>query len=89
MRTFSAASAPWMISPLGRGGGGTRAVMLTAGATVSAPFAGVHLVEATKQVYRTLPARRKKLVPSLQPVLEPVLAPSPGGVARLKSPLPT
>jgi SAM-dependent methyltransferase len=56
------------------------------GATVSAPFAGVHLVEATKQVYRTLPARRKKLVPSLQPVLEPVLAPSPGGV-RLKSPL--
>jgi hypothetical protein len=57
------------------------------GATVSAPFAGVHLVEATKQVYRTLPARRKKLVPSLQPVLEPVLAPSPGGAARLKSPL--
>jgi SAM-dependent methyltransferase len=56
------------------------------GATVSAPFAGVHLVEATKQVYRTLPARRKQLVPSLQPVLEPVLAPSPGGV-RLKSPL--
>jgi SAM-dependent methyltransferase len=59
------------------------------GATVSAPFAGVHLVEATKQVYRTLPARRKKLVPSLQPVLEPVLAPSPGGAARLKSPLRT
>jgi SAM-dependent methyltransferase len=59
------------------------------GATISAPFAGVHLVEATKQVYRTLPARRKKLVPSLQPVLEPVLAPSPGGAARLKSPLPT
>ena len=58
------------------------------GATVSAPFAGVHLVEATKQVYRTLPARRKKLVPSLQPVLEPVLAPSPGGArSGLKSPL--
>jgi SAM-dependent methyltransferase len=53
------------------------------GATVSAPFAGVHIVEATKQVYRTLPARRKKmvLVPSLEPVLEPVLAPSPGGAA--------
>ena len=56
------------------------------GATVSAPFAGVHLVEATKQVYRTIPARRKKLVPSLEPVLEPVLAPSPGGAARIKSP---
>src|SRR5580700_7489301 len=53
------------------------------GATVSAPFAGVHLVEATKQVYRTIPARRKKLVPSLEPVLEPVLAPSPGGAARI------
>jgi hypothetical protein len=53
------------------------------GATVSAPFAGVHIVDATKQVYRTLPARRKKmvLVPRLEPVLEPVLAPSPGGAA--------
>ena len=54
------------------------------GATVSAPFAGVHIVEATKQVYRTLPARRKKLVPSLEPVLEPVLAPSPGGAVGFK-----
>jgi SAM-dependent methyltransferase len=52
------------------------------GATVSAPFAGVHLVEATKQVYRAIPARKKKLVPTLKPVLEPVLAPSPGGAAR-------
>jgi SAM-dependent methyltransferase len=49
------------------------------GATVSAPFAGVHIVEATKQVYRTLPARRKKMV--LVPSLEPVLAPSAGGAA--------
>ena len=30
------------------------------GATLSAPFAGVHLVEATKQVYRAIPARRDK-----------------------------
>jgi SAM-dependent methyltransferase len=52
------------------------------GATVSAPFAGVHLVEATKQVYRAIPAHKKKLVPRLKPVLEPVLAPSPGGAAR-------
>src|SRR5687767_2219224 len=38
-----------------------------AGATLSAPFAGVHIVEATKQVYRAIPARREKrvLVPSL------------------------
>ncbi len=50
------------------------------GATMSAPFAGVHLVEATKQVYRAIPVR-KKFVPNLKPVLEPVLAPSPGGVA--------
>ena len=50
------------------------------GATLSAPFAGVHLIEASKQVYRAVPARREKrrLVPSL----EPALAPSPGGAAR-------
>jgi SAM-dependent methyltransferase len=49
------------------------------GATLSAPFAGVHIVEATKQVYRAIPARRerRRLVPSLQPVL----APSPGAAA--------
>jgi len=43
------------------------------GATLSAPFAGVHIVEATKQVYRAIPARREKrrLVPSLKPVLAP------------------
>jgi SAM-dependent methyltransferase len=48
-----------------------------AGATISAPFAGVHIVEATKQVYRVVPIRREKsrLVPSLAPAL----APSPGG----------
>jgi SAM-dependent methyltransferase len=50
-----------------------------AGATLSAPFAGVHIVEASKQAYRAIPVRREKrrLVPSL----EPVLAPSPGGAA--------
>src|SRR3954471_7339941 len=48
-----------------------------AGATISAPFAGVHIVEATKQVYRAVPSRGEKsrLVPSLAPAL----APSPGG----------
>jgi len=50
------------------------------GATLSAPFAGVHIVEATKQVYRAVPARRSR--ERLVPTLEPVLAPSPGGVAR-------
>ena len=51
-----------------------------AGATISAPFAGVHIVEATKQVYRAIPARRERQ--RLVPALEPVLAPSPGGAAR-------
>jgi SAM-dependent methyltransferase len=48
-----------------------------AGKTISAPFAGVHIVEATKQVYRAIPARheRQRLVPAL----EPALAPSHGG----------
>jgi SAM-dependent methyltransferase len=49
------------------------------GATLSAPGAGVHIVEATKQVYRALPAKRKKrvLIPALKPALAP--APSPRG----------
>ena len=51
-----------------------------AGATISAPFAGVHIVEATKQVYRAIPAKREKR--RLMPALQPVLAPSPGGAAR-------
>jgi SAM-dependent methyltransferase len=49
------------------------------GATLSAPFAGVHIVEATKQVYRAIPARREKR--RLVPTLQPVLAPSPGAAA--------
>src|ERR1700742_3795370 len=51
-----------------------------AGATISAPFAGVHIVEATKQVYRAIPAKRQRrqLVPALAPVLEPVMTPSAG-----------
>jgi SAM-dependent methyltransferase len=47
-----------------------------AGATISAPFAGVHIVEATKQVYRTIPARRERR--RFVPALAPVLAPAPG-----------
>lgn len=49
-------------------------------AAISAPFAGVHIVEATKQVYRPARARRERRV--LVPTLDPVLAPSPGGAAR-------
>ena len=48
-----------------------------AGATISAPFAGVHIVEATKQVYRAIPVRRERR--RLVPALQPALAPSPGG----------
>ena len=49
------------------------------GASLSAPFAGVHIVEATKQVYRAIPARRERR--RLVPALQPVLAPSPGTAA--------
>jgi SAM-dependent methyltransferase len=52
-------------------------------ATISAPFAGVHIVEAMKQVYRAVPARRTKR--RLVPALEPVLAPTSGHAARGKS----
>src|SRR4030088_737333 len=50
------------------------------GATITAPFAGVHIVEATKQVYRAVPARRGKrqLVAGLPPGPEAVLTPSAG-----------
>jgi hypothetical protein len=50
------------------------------------PFAGVHIVEATKQVYRALPAHRERarLIPSLQPVLVP--APSTRGRSKLEAP---
>jgi SAM-dependent methyltransferase len=51
-----------------------------AGATISAPFAGVHVVQATKQVYRAAPARREKR--RFVPALQPALTPSPGGAAR-------
>jgi SAM-dependent methyltransferase len=51
------------------------------GATTSAPFAGVHIVEATKQVYRAVPVRRARQ--RLVPALEPAMAPSTGGVARV------
>src|SRR5258707_1383423 len=47
-----------------------------AGSAVAAPFAGVHIVEATKQVYRAIPARRQRA--RLVPALEPALVPSPG-----------
>src|SRR5688572_25246809 len=52
-----------------------------AGATISAPFAGVHIVEANKQAFRAIPVRREKR--AIVPSLEPVLAPSPGGAARV------
>ena len=50
------------------------------GATLSAPFAGVHIVEATKQVYRADPGAAGKA--RLVPALEPALAPSPSTTVR-------
>ena len=50
------------------------------GASLSAPFAGVHIVEATKQVYRAIPARRERR--QLVPALQPALTPMPGAVLR-------
>ena len=47
---------------------------------ISAPFAGVHIVEATKQVYRAIPARREQR--ALVPALEPALAPRRAALAR-------
>ena len=42
------------------------------GAALSLPLAGVHIVEATKQVYRAIPAKeRARLIPALKPALVP------------------
>ena len=46
------------------------------GKTISLPVAGVRVVEATKQVYRAIPAKRERT--RLIPALEPVLVPSSG-----------
>lgn len=47
-----------------------------AGRFLNSPFAGVHVVEATKQVYSAIPARRaSKLAAQLKPVLVPVTEP--------------
>ena len=51
------------------------------GPRISAPFAGVHIVEATKQVYRAIPTRRERR--RLVPLLPPVLAPTPGAAAAV------
>jgi len=52
------------------------------GASLSLPFAGVHIVEATKQVYRLIPARRAnaRLIGTLKPALLPGSSPSIGGL---------
>ncbi|MBB5049925.1 SAM-dependent methyltransferase [Rhodopseudomonas rhenobacensis] len=43
------------------------------GAAMALPFAGVHIVEATKQVARAIPVRRERtrLIPALQPAMLP------------------
>src|SRR3984957_17849135 len=64
-----------LFMPPVRGGWFLRSAMAweRVGAALSLPFAGVHIVEATKQVYRAIPAHRERtrLIPSLQPVLVP------------------
>jgi SAM-dependent methyltransferase len=57
-----------------------------AGATISAPFAGVHIVEATKQIYRIVPAPQREKRRLVQ-ALKPVLAPTPGAAAAGRSQL--
>jgi len=49
------------------------------GTALSLPFAGVHIIEATKQLYRPLPARRaSRIGAQLQPVLVPSVGRSNG-----------
>lgn len=49
------------------------------GRAVNLPFSGVHVVEATKQVYSAIPARRaSRLAAQLRPVLAPAIVPGRG-----------
>jgi SAM-dependent methyltransferase len=47
------------------------------GAAVASPFSGIHVVEATKQVYRPIAERREytRLIPTIEPVLVPSASP--------------
>src|SRR6267378_3462088 len=62
-------------TPFGHGRPFLRSAMAweRVGAALSLPFAGVHIVEATKQVYRAIPAHRERtrLIPALEPALVP------------------
>jgi len=49
------------------------------GASLSLPFSGVLVVEATKQLYRPAPVRKPVLVRVLEPALEPALGGVPAG----------
>src|SRR3979409_600532 len=64
-----------LFMPPVRGGWLLRSAMAweRVGAALSLPFAGVHIVEATKQVYRAIPAHRERtrLIPALEPALVP------------------
>ena len=55
------------------------------GASLSLPFAGVHLVEATKQVPRHIPLRATRRSFALRPVL----LPQPGSASRSGGPPPS
>lgn len=55
------------------------------GGAMSLPFAGVHVVEATKQVTRPLPVRRERT--RLIPALEPSLVPTPMQADESDAPL--
>jgi len=54
------------------------------GARLALPFAGVHIVEASKQVYRPLPVRIRRLatVPRLRPALVPTRSADPSPIGR-------
>ncbi len=61
------------------------AIWERAGAGLGLPFAGVHVVDATKQLHRLAPARRVRARFELKPLLMPAPAPTPrtGGKAAL------
>ena len=75
LRTGTTSALAWMFVSIGvaSGVGVGCGLVIGVGRTLGLPFAGVHVIEATKQVFRPIAA--KKLSRAMQQA-EPVLVPS-------------
>lgn len=55
----------------------TAALWERCGQSLGLPFAGVHVIDATKQFYRRAPAKNRRAAFALRPLLQPLRQPQP------------